>query len=115
MRKLLAKLRTKNLLPSTTTESKTASKKGKTIVYTIDEDSCRFVYSPEAISIATRNIQENNPTIRRASHVEPDEHGEWWVDLSPVNGPILGPYPPDQRHRALQDEVSWLNQNEWKL
>ena len=27
------------------------------------------------------------PVISRASHVEPDEHGQWWADMSPVNGP----------------------------
>ena len=46
-------------------------------------------------------------TIRRASHVEPDEHGRWWADLSPVNGPKLGPY--SQRSVALQEEVNWLH------
>jgi len=24
--------------------------------------------------------------IKRASHVEPDEGGRWWADLSPVDG-----------------------------
>ena len=33
--------------------------------------------------------------ISRASHVEPDRHGRWLVDLSPVNGPVLpGDHPP---------------------
>ena len=31
-------------------------------------------------------------SIRRASHVEPDDHGQWWADLSPVKGPTLGPF-----------------------
>ena len=31
-------------------------------------------------------------SIRRASHVEPDEQGQWWADLSPMNGPKLGPF-----------------------
>jgi hypothetical protein len=30
--------------------------------------------------------------IRRGSHVEPDTIGQWLVDLSPVDGPRLGPY-----------------------
>ena len=30
--------------------------------------------------------------IRRASHVEPDENGRWFADLSPVRGPRLGPF-----------------------
>jgi hypothetical protein len=44
--------------------------------------------------------------IRRASHVEPDEQGRWWVDLSPVTGPRLGPF--DRRSDALASEVAWL-------
>ena len=44
--------------------------------------------------------------IRRASHVEPDERGGWTADLSPVQGPHLGPF--DQRSDALAAEVLWL-------
>ena len=47
--------------------------------------------------------------IHRASHVEPDEQGQWWVDLSPVGGPMLGPYPG--RCLALADENRWLRQS----
>ena len=32
------------------------------------------------------------PSIHRASHVEPDSNGRWQADLSPVGGPILGPF-----------------------
>jgi len=44
--------------------------------------------------------------IRRASHVEPDEHGNWWADLSPVSGPKLGPF--EKRSAALEAELEWL-------
>jgi hypothetical protein len=47
-------------------------------------------------------------TIRRASFVEPDG-GNWYVDLSPVEGPILGPYA--LRSQALQAEALWLEQH----
>lgn len=47
-----------------------------------------------------------SPAISRASHVEPDPHGRWWADLSPVNGPLLGPF--DCRSLALAAEQSWL-------
>lgn len=47
--------------------------------------------------------------IRRASHVEPDAEGQWWADLSPVNGPRLGPYR--QRSEALTAEQTWLESN----
>ena len=45
-------------------------------------------------------------TIRRASFVEPDEQGRWWVDLSPVGGPRRGPY--SCRSQALAGEAAWL-------
>ena len=44
--------------------------------------------------------------IKRASHVEPDDRGRWMVDLSPVDGPTLGPYPT--RSHALSVEAEWL-------
>ncbi len=48
-------------------------------------------------------------SIQRASHVEPDEQGRWLADLSPVTGPILGPY--DRRSEALDAERAWLEQH----
>jgi len=47
--------------------------------------------------------------ICRASHVEPDSNGQWWADLSPVNGPRLGPY--QVRSHALAAEQQWLEAN----
>lgn len=49
------------------------------------------------------------PRITRASHVEPDEDGRWLADLSPVGGPVLGPYK--KRSEALEAEVAWLEAN----
>jgi len=48
-------------------------------------------------------------SIRRASHVEPGGDGKWWADLSPVNGPALGPYA--RRTEALAAELLWLEAN----
>jgi hypothetical protein len=45
-------------------------------------------------------------SIRRASHVEPDEQGCWWADLAPVRGPTLGPFV--RRSLALAAERAWL-------
>ena len=42
----------------------------------------------------------------RASHVEPTSDGAWSADLSPVGGPVLGPYA--LRSEALAVEVAWL-------
>lgn len=47
--------------------------------------------------------------IRRASHVEPDEHGGWTADLGPVGGPTLGPY--SIRSEALAAEQVWLERH----
>jgi hypothetical protein len=49
------------------------------------------------------------PMIARASHVEPDEQGHWIADLTPVSGPILGPFC--QRSQALAAEQTWLEAN----
>ena len=48
-------------------------------------------------------------TIVRGSHVEPDEDGQWFADLSPANGPFLGPFP--FRSQALEAEARWLEAN----
>jgi len=53
-----------------------------------------------------------SPSITRASHVEPDEQGRWITDLSPVGGPVLGPF--HQRSDALKAEQLWLESN-WLL
>jgi len=47
------------------------------------------------------------PQIRRASHVEPDETGRWFADLSPVDGPKLGPF--EKRSEAIDEELEYLN------
>jgi hypothetical protein len=48
-------------------------------------------------------------SIDRASNVEPDEHGQWWSDLSPVAGPKLGPFA--HRSAALAAERHWLEEH----
>ena len=60
------------------------------------------VYSDE---LDYRELGE--PTIRRASHVEPNENGQWIADLSPVRGPRLGPF--EKRSEALDAEKSYLD------
>ena len=53
--------------------------------------------------------QLGHVSIRRASHVEPTHQGQWQADLSPVDGPVLGPFP--LRSEALTAEVEWLQTN----
>ncbi|WP_166822381.1 hypothetical protein [Thalassoroseus pseudoceratinae] len=48
-------------------------------------------------------------TITRGSHVEPTSDGQWTADLSPVNGPTLGPFTA--RSQALDAEREWLEQH----
>ena len=45
-------------------------------------------------------------TIARASQVEPTPDGRWTADLSPRNGPVLGPFT--LRQAALDAERAWL-------
>ena len=47
--------------------------------------------------------------ITRASHVEPDETGSWWADITPAAGPVQGPF--DHRSEALAAERRWLEEN----
>jgi hypothetical protein len=49
------------------------------------------------------------PAITRGSHVEPDKDGKWYTDLSPMGGPVLGPF--HHRSAALAAEHRWLSTN----
>ena len=53
--------------------------------------------------------QAETVSITRASHVEPTTDGQWTADLSPVGGPVLGPFA--LRQTALDEEVAWLKLN----
>ena len=64
----------------------------------------RCVYS-EDIDVSALG----STAISRASHVEPDHYGRWWADLSPTEGPVLGPFP--NRSAALAAEHTWLETN----
>jgi hypothetical protein len=61
----------------------------------------RAIYM-EAIPLAALG----RPAITRGSHVEPTADGLWLADLSPVGGPVLGPFP--LRSLALAAEIAWL-------
>jgi hypothetical protein len=45
----------------------------------------------------------------RASHVEPNEQGEWIADLTPIQGPMLGPFK--LRSETIKSEILWLENN----
>lgn len=62
----------------------------------------RFIYNDDLAGFNKHGKIE----IKRASHVEPDGNGQWIADMSPVEGPVLGPF--NRRDEALQKEVEWL-------
>ena len=66
----------------------------------------RLIYSDEAHALAR---QIGTTITRRASHVEPDATGNWTADMSPVKGPLLGPFVTHQE--ALDAEQAWLLAN----
>ncbi len=47
-----------------------------------------------------------HPVLRRTSHVEPTDDGQWTADLSPVGGPVLRSF--SNRSQALVAELRWL-------
>lgn len=64
----------------------------------------QFIYDD-----ALAGLLDTGPAqVTRASHVEPAPGG-WTADLSPVGGPVLGPFP--LRQVALDAEVAWLRMN----
>jgi hypothetical protein len=68
-------------------------------IQTIAEDDLSFVSS-----LGDCNAQ-------RASHVNPVKHNGkllWSADLSPVGGPVLGPF--GTRTEAIKSEIEWLYQ-----
>ena len=71
----------------------------------ISGDKIRFIYSDDLLGLT----QHGETKIQRASHVEPCDDGGWQADMSPVDGPILGPF--QKRSDALHHEVKWLKAN----
>lgn len=61
-----------------------------------------FVWSDELYPLTV----EGATAIYRASHVEPDIRGGWRADLSPIGGPVIGPYR--LRRQAIEAEVEWI-------
>lgn len=59
----------------------------------------------EAIDVRTLGAAD----VTRASHVELADNNHWMADLSPVGGPMLGPF--QLRSDALRAEQAWLESN----
>ena len=65
----------------------------------------RFIYADDLQPL----LELGTPQVRRASHVEPTEDGRWTADMSPVSGPLLGPFT--LRSEALAAETAWLSKH----
>jgi hypothetical protein len=83
----------------------------------IHDGHATFVYDDALAELLT----EGDATIERVSHVEPYDGsggdafaarhaGLWWTaDMSPVDGPVLGPFKT--RAEALAAERAWLTEH----
>jgi hypothetical protein len=69
------------------------------------DGTIRFVYDDELEA-----LKHAGPShTRRASFVEPDSNGLWFTDLSPIDGPIFGPFR--LRKTALDSERDWIEEH----
>jgi hypothetical protein len=64
------------------------------------------IYS-EVLNLAALGTQR----IVRASHVEPDESGQWSAQI--IDGPKLGPF--ERRSDAIAAEVAWLTRHRLRI
>ena len=69
------------------------------LIQTTGNVRCVYDESLDINSLGRVNIQ-------RGSHVEPTTDSRWTADMSPVNGPVLGPFV--NRSMALEAERTWL-------
>lgn len=72
-------------------------------IYILPDGTVQHVYN-DALAGLLDGVADVE--TRRASHVEPDGRGGWTADLTPVNGPVLGPFA--LRAEALEAELEWL-------
>ncbi len=47
--------------------------------------------------------------IKRASRVEPDKDGKWYVDLSLIGGKKINGF--NKRSEAIKYEIDWIEKN----
>ena len=72
------------------------------IIHVDDAGRLRFVWADSCRDLLSLGAA----TINRASHVEPTKDCRWTADLSPIGGPVLGPF--DTREQALLAEIEEL-------
>jgi hypothetical protein len=72
----------------------------------IENGHITFVYSDELADL----MDEGTTAVCRVSHVEFDNDRQGWTaDMSPVDGPVLGPFTT--RAEGLVAEREWLTAN----
>jgi hypothetical protein len=69
------------------------------------DGTIRFVYDDELEALKYAGPS----STRRASFVEPDRNGLWVADLSPIDGPVFGPFR--LRKTALDAERDWIEEH----
>jgi len=70
-----------------------------------DQDNLQYIYDD-----ALQFLEEIGAAVtKRASHVEPTDHGGWSADMAPSGGEVLGPF--NTRAEALSAETDWLRAN----
>lgn len=65
----------------------------------------RTIHSDAIVPI----LREVGPVkiTKHVSHVDPDEGGDWWADMSPIAADVrLGPFKT--RAEALAAEAAWI-------
>ena len=70
--------------------------------FRIENGHLSFVYDDAVADL----LDEGTVAVCRVSHVEPADGGGWTADMSPVGGPVLGPF--GLRQQALDAERAWL-------
>jgi hypothetical protein len=81
-------------------------------IFILPDGTVKFLYYDELkplLSIGT------GTTVRRVSHVDPEITGDglkWFADLSPMDGPKLGPF--ETRQLAIDAEIKWWSANQLK-
>lgn len=75
---------------------------GELVVSFGEDGTAGCVYSDELLDVLDALGARS---VRRASHVEPCGSG-WSADLSPVGGPVFGPF--DTHGEAIAAELAWL-------
>lgn len=73
------------------------------------DGTIQFVHSDELVPLLQYGATHGKTDIQRVSHVESPDGLKWAADMSPVDGPTLGPF--DLRGDALNAERVWLRDN----